>query len=368
MCVNIQTLVDCRSEFISGEAAAGVRVLPLDRASVGGVGVDVAAEFASQVRDRGENAAGNDLAFDLGEPDLDLVEPRGISGGEVKLHARMLLQEVSDELGFVGGEVVEDDMNLLPGRAQRYHFCEEGHEVTAGVAGSGSTVHAAGLGVQRGIQRKRSMPVVLETVTLGSSRRERQNGVEAVQGLNSSFLIDAEHGGMLRRPQIQADNVGRFTFELRIVTGQVTLQAMGFQASFFPDSMHRVLADAQCCGQFAATPMRGTVAGFLAGGRQNPCPQRRGQNRGLLAGMIGVESVEPAFEEALLPADDGGSTRLQPALNDIERGSFCQHQDELSAKDVTRRKRSRLSNAAEFRALVAGEGHFAIRSHTNLEA
>jgi hypothetical protein len=80
----------------------------------------------------------------------------------------MLLQEVSNELGSVGGEVVEDDMNLLPGRAQRHHFFEEGNEVTAGVAGRGSSVHAAGLGVQRGIQRKRSMPVVLETVTLGS--------------------------------------------------------------------------------------------------------------------------------------------------------------------------------------------------------
>jgi len=74
----------------------------------------------------------------------------------MKLHARVLLQEVANELGFVGGEIVEDDMNLLPGRAQRYHFCEEGHEVAAGVAGRGSSVHAAGLGIQRGIQRKRA--------------------------------------------------------------------------------------------------------------------------------------------------------------------------------------------------------------------
>ena len=360
--------MDCRSEFVSAQAAAGVRVLPLDRASVGGVGVDVATEFASQVRDRGENAAGDDLAFDLGEPDLDLVEPRGIRRGEVKLHARMLLQEVANELGFVGREVVEDDMNLLPGRAQRYHFFEEGNEVAAGVAGRGSSVHAAGLGVQRGIQRKRSMPVVLEAVTLGSSRRKRQNGIEPIQGLDGGFLIDAEHGGMLRRPQIQADNVGRFAFELRIVAGQVTLQAMGFQASFFPDPMHSVLADSQRCRQFAATPMRGTVAGFLAGGRQNPGPQSRSQNRGLLAGMISVEPIEPGFEEALLPADDRGSTGLQPALNGVEGGSFCQHQDELGAKDVAGRQGTRLSDAAEFRTLVAGEGYFAVCRHTNLEA
>ena len=43
-------LVDCRSEFVSAQAAAEVRVFPLDRASVGGVGIDVATEFARQVR------------------------------------------------------------------------------------------------------------------------------------------------------------------------------------------------------------------------------------------------------------------------------------------------------------------------------
>ncbi|MGB8063042.1 MAG: MFS transporter, partial [Candidatus Sulfotelmatobacter sp.] len=41
-------LVACRSEFVSAQPAAGVRVFPLDRVSVGGVGVDVTTEFASQ--------------------------------------------------------------------------------------------------------------------------------------------------------------------------------------------------------------------------------------------------------------------------------------------------------------------------------
>src|ERR1700757_3536578 len=122
---------------------------------------------------------------------------------------------------------------------------------------------------------------------------------------------------------------------------------MGFQARFFPDPMYRVLADAQRARQLAATPMGGPVAGFLARGRQNPGPQSGSQNRGLLAGMIGIEPVEPAFEEALLPADDRGSTGLQPALNDVEGSSFCQHQDELSAKDVAGRQGTRLSDAAE---------------------
>src|SRR5258708_12414100 len=99
---------------------------------------------------------------------------------------------------------------------------------------------------------------------------------------------------------------------------------MGFQARFFPAPMYRVLADAQRGRQFAATPMGGTVAGFLAGGRQNPGPQTRSQLRGLLAGMIGIEPVETGFEEALLPADDRGPPGFHPPLNRIEISSFRQ--------------------------------------------
>jgi hypothetical protein len=132
--------------------------------------------------------------------------------------------------------------------------------------------------------------------------------------------------------------------------------------------MHGVLADSQYGRQFAATPMRGTVTGFLAGGRQNPSPQSRSPNRGLLAGMIGAEPLEPRFEEALLPADNRGSIGLQPALNGVKGDSFCQHQDELGAKDVAGRQRARLSDAAEFRTFVGGEGHLAVCRHTNLEA
>src|SRR6266545_4286848 len=108
---------------------------------MGGVGVDVATEFASQIRHGSENAAGDDLAFDFGEPDLDLVEPRGIRRSEVKLHAGMLLEEFSNRLCLMSGKVVEDDMNLLPRRAQRHHFFQECEEVATGVTGRGFSVH-----------------------------------------------------------------------------------------------------------------------------------------------------------------------------------------------------------------------------------
>jgi hypothetical protein len=42
---------------------------------------------------------------------------------------------------------------------------------------------------------------------------------------------------VLWRPQIQADNVGRLAFEVRIIAGQVTLQAVRFETGFLPHPM-----------------------------------------------------------------------------------------------------------------------------------
>src|ERR1035437_8043476 len=148
-CAIARRLVACRSEFVTADAAGGVGVFPLDGPSIGGVGIDVAAEFASQVGNRGEDAACDDLAFDLGEPDLDLIEPGRVRGREVKPDLRMLLEELADRLSFVRGEIVEDDVNLLPRRAQGYDLLQKGDELAAGMAGSGFAVDATGGGIQR---------------------------------------------------------------------------------------------------------------------------------------------------------------------------------------------------------------------------
>lgn len=89
------------------------------------------------------------------------------------------------------------------------------------------------------------MSVVLEAVTFGASRRKRQDGIETIQGLNGGFLIDAEHGRVLRWVQIEAEDVGGFAFELGIVAGHVAFEAVRLQAGFLPDAMHGVFADTQ---------------------------------------------------------------------------------------------------------------------------
>src|ERR1700681_4685494 len=105
------------------------------------------------------------------------------------------------------------------------------------MAGSGFAVDATGGGIQGRIIRERAMSVVLEAVTFGASGRERQDGVETIQGLNGGLLIDAEYDRVLRRVQIEAQDVGCFAFELGIVAGHVSFEAVRLEAGFLPNPM-----------------------------------------------------------------------------------------------------------------------------------
>jgi hypothetical protein len=83
--------------------------------SVCGIGVDVAAKLASQIKNRSEHTTSDHVAFDFGEPDLDLIEPRRIGRCEVQPYLGMRLQKISNGLGLVRREVIENDVDLLLG-------------------------------------------------------------------------------------------------------------------------------------------------------------------------------------------------------------------------------------------------------------
>ena len=190
------------------------------------------------------------------------------------------------------------------------------------------------------------MAVILEAVPFGASRSERQDGIETVQGLDGGLLIDAEHSRMLRRTQIEAEDVSGFAFKFRIVAGHVAFEAVRFQARLLPNAMHSVFADAERRGQLAATPVRRPVARFSPRGRQDAGAQSRSQNAGLLAGMIGVQSLQSVSPEALLPAHDGGRRGLELSLNRVEGRAFCQHENQLGAKHVSGRQSTGLGDAS----------------------
>jgi hypothetical protein len=70
-------------------------------------------------------------------------------------------------------QVVENNVNLLVGRTLVNDLREENDKFLAGVARRRSAMNFSCLSIKRCVQRKRSMPVVLEAMALGPSRTER---------------------------------------------------------------------------------------------------------------------------------------------------------------------------------------------------
>lgn len=85
-------------------------------------------------------------------------------------------------------------------------------------------------GVESGVQRQRAVPLALELMTFGASRRQRRHRILAVQHLDRCLLIRAEHHRVLRRVEVQPNHVCGLGLEIRVVGGQIAFHAVGLDA------------------------------------------------------------------------------------------------------------------------------------------
>src|SRR3989304_2892040 len=95
----------------------------------------------------------------------------------------------------------ESTKSLLARAARRRGGDEVGEEadkLAARVPGGGPPLDMAGADLERGVQRERPVPEVLEAMPLGPARREWQNGIAPIQRLNRRLLLHAEHRGVRR--------------------------------------------------------------------------------------------------------------------------------------------------------------------------
>ena len=136
-------------------------------------------------------------------------------------------------------------MNLLAGLTAADDLLKKLNKLLTGVPHGSLTLHLAGLGVERCVERERSVALVFKAMPpLGPSGRQWQYAVATVQRLNGGLFVNAEDGGMVRLSQIDCDDVGRLTLEVGIGGGHVAFETMGPQVSFAPDAMNQIFADA----------------------------------------------------------------------------------------------------------------------------
>ena len=109
---------------------------------------------------------------------------------------------------FMGGVVVEDDVDRLVGRNLALNSVEKADEFDMAVAlhaaaDDGAVEHAEG-----GKQGGGAVPLIIVRHGLTTPRLDRQPGLGAIQRLDLAFFIDRQHHGMGRRIDIEPDDVG----------------------------------------------------------------------------------------------------------------------------------------------------------------
>lgn len=82
----------------------------------------------------------------------------------------MLGEELLNRFGFVCGEIVEHNVDLLCPTSALDQVREESDEFIAGVAMGGFSLHLSCFHIQRSIQGQRSMPVVFKSMSFGPPR------------------------------------------------------------------------------------------------------------------------------------------------------------------------------------------------------
>ena len=113
----------------SSYSLGGVLVTPSERDRRFVVVADVTHDFSGKIRPGFEDAASNDVALDLREPDFDLVEPGRVGWCVVDSEVWMLGQKREDSLGLMSGKVVHDDVDFLVGRLGGRYMDQKGNKL-----------------------------------------------------------------------------------------------------------------------------------------------------------------------------------------------------------------------------------------------
>jgi hypothetical protein len=317
------------------DTAIGVSIGPLEGFGAFVVALDIAGNFASEVRSGIEDAAGNQIALNFREPDFDLIEPGRVSWGVVKLNLRMKGEELSHSPGLVRRKVVRDDVDFLFRGLRGDHVGQEGDELGAGVARGRFAQDLPAGDLQGGIKRKSAMPEIFKPMALGTAWRQRQDWIEAIESLNGRLFIDTKDGGVGWRLKVEADNVCGLGLEIRVIAGHVVTPPGRLQTSLGPDTGHSHVAEAQCGGKFTRTPMRGTVGRFTVQGPINNAGfQALSARSHSLAWMASPETGDAFLQKALSPEFDGIDAARLAATDRRQALPARQTQDDPSSSHI----------------------------------
>lgn len=198
--------------------------------------VDEAVQGRLKVLDALEAGRLEAISLEDGEPDLYLVEPRSVLGGEVELKAIAVPSvPVESLLADVRVEIVHHQMNPAAGIRVRDPI-QERQEVRLLARLVAPTQDLPGAHVETRHEAGRSMSDVLGLESTSFSGRRGNDGRRSLQSLDAGLLIDRKNNLSLRdENRIHLDNVSHPLEEVLILAVHPHLESIRFQVRSVED-------------------------------------------------------------------------------------------------------------------------------------
>lgn len=189
------------------------------------------------------------------EPDLDLIEPRGMGRREMKVNMGMAFNPWVIGLEFMDTQIVQNEMDFLP-RMTRRDRIEKRQEFLAPLSGK-----AFGFDLSGGhIQGCEKIGGSVALVFMGKASHRAAVGhfeppLLPLEGLNAGLFIYGKNNRVGWRAKVEADDVGALGVKLRIGRNAPrvpSLQANTQEAQFLPDARR---GNSQRLAQSASVPL-----------------------------------------------------------------------------------------------------------------
>lgn len=207
--------------------------------------------------------------------------------------------------------------------------------------------------VQRGKQGRCAIPFVVVRLPGRDSRPQRQERLSAVEGLNLTFLVDAENQGFVGRIQIKPDHIVEFLDEALVAAELEGFDQMRFQVVLLPDPVNGVFAQALGLGHTSRAPVGGIGRRRVQGGVDDGLDLVvRNPGNTPRARRILFEPRQPKRQETLTPELHSGPRDAQGTCNILAQQPVGSFANNLRALNQSEREATSRSPFVQHRAFV----------------
>ena len=267
---------------------------------------------------------------------------------------------------LVGRVIVHDDMQRECGRGLDINLVEKTDELLMPMARHAVANYLAVEHAEGREQGGRAVALVVVRHRPTAAPLQGKTGLGAIEGLDLTFLVDAQHERPVRGIEIQADNIVELLNELLVPTDFEGLDEMGLETVSIPDASNRRFAKTLGLGHAPRAPVGGGMGCGVQRGR-NDCLDfafRDGWDTTRTRGVL-FQSRQSEGQKTFPPELHGRPGDFQ-ILRDVQAGhSVRRHLDDPGPLDQAQREAPSACPCAQGGSLLNGQKDFGRGCHAH---